>query len=140
MTAHLARGHLLLQQSRPQQAIEEYQQHLLEEPNDPLAHAHLALCLSELKQYNAASEHASQAIGLAPDEGFPHFVAAHIFASRNRLDQAQQAIDRAITCDPHIPSYFYLRGVIAGEQHRWEDALKNADAGLAIDPEETDCL
>ncbi len=140
MTAHLARGHLLLQQSRPRQAIDEYRQHLVEDPNDPQAHAHLALCLGELEQYGEATEHAQQAIGLAPDAGFPHFVAAHIFAQRNRLDEAKKAIDQAIELEPYFPSFFYLRGVIAAEQHRWEDALADADAGLKIDPEDTDCL
>ncbi|MGD9856605.1 MAG: tetratricopeptide repeat protein [Planctomycetaceae bacterium] len=140
MTVHLARGHLLLQQSRPQQAMDEYRRHLLEEPNDPQAHAHLALCLGELKQYEAATQHAEQAIGLAPDAGFPHFVAAHIDVKRNRLGRAKAAIDQAIELEPYFPSFFYLRGAIAGEQHRWGDALADADAGLEIDPEDTDCL
>lgn len=140
MTAHLARGHLLLQQSRPQQAIDEYRRHLVEEPNDPQAHAHLALCLGELRQYDAASEHAAQAIGLAPEVGFSHYVAALIDVKRNRLDQARRGIDQAITLDPYCPSFFYLRGAIAGEQHRWRDALADADAGLQIDPDDADCL
>lgn len=140
MTAHLTRGTLLLQQSRHQQAVDEFRQHLLEDPNDPLGHAHLALSLAELKEFAPATEHARQAIGLAPDIGFGHFVLANVMIKRNRLKEARAAIDEAISLDPHVPMYFFLRGLIHGDQHRWEDALADADAGLEIDPEDPECL
>jgi tetratricopeptide (TPR) repeat protein len=140
MTAHLTRGTLLLQQSRHQQAADEFRQHLLQEPNDPVGHAHLALSLAELKQFAPATEHARQAIGLAPDIGFGHFVLANVMIKRNRLQEAKAAIDEAISLDPYVPMYFFLRGLIHGDQHRWEDALADADAGLEIDPEDAECL
>lgn len=140
MTAHLTRGNLLFHQSRPQQAADEYRRHLLEEPNDPQGHAHLALCLTQLKQFDAATEHAQQAIGLAPDVGFSHFVLAQVMAVRSRIPEAKSAIDAAIQLDPHVPMFFYLRGRIHGELHEWQAALADADAGLQIDPEDTECL
>jgi tetratricopeptide (TPR) repeat protein len=140
MTAHLSRGNLLFHQSRHQQAVDEYRQHLLEEPNDPQGHAHLALCLAELRELDAATEHAQQAIGLAPDVGFPHFVLARVMVLRNRISEANKAIDAAIALDPHVPMFFYLRGRIHAELHEWNAALADADAGLEIDPEDTECL
>jgi tetratricopeptide (TPR) repeat protein len=140
MTAHLTRGTLLLQQSRHQQAADEFRQHLLDEPNDPVGHANLALSLAELKQFAPATEHARQAIGLAPDVGYCHFVLARVMIKRNRLQEAKAAIDEAIALEPHVPMYFFLRGLIHGDQHRWEDALADADAGLEIDPEDPECL
>ena len=140
MSAHLTRGNLLFHQSRHQQAVDEYRRHLLEEPNDPEGHAHLALCLAELRQLDAATEHAEQAIGLAPDVGFPQFVLARVMSLRNRIPEAKSAIDAAIALEPHVPMFFYLRGRIHGEQHDWKAALADADAGLEIDPEDTECL
>jgi tetratricopeptide (TPR) repeat protein len=140
MTAHLTRGSLLLQQSRPQQAADEFRQHLLQEPDDPVGHANLALSLAELKQFAPATEHARQAIGLAPDIGFGHFVLASVMMKRNRVQEAKAAIDEAIALDPYVPMYFFLRGLIHGDQHRWEQALADADSGLEIDPEDPECL
>src|SRR5690606_16967692 len=118
MTAHLTRGTLLLQQSRHRQAADEFRQHLLIEPNDPIGHANLAMSLAELKDFAAATEHAQQAIGLAPDVGSGHFVLANVMVKRNRLQEAKSAIDEAISLDPHVPMYFFLRGLIHGEKHR----------------------
>lgn len=140
MTAHFTRGNLLLHQSRHEQAADEFRQHLLENPNDPLGHAHLALCLAEMKDFKAATEHARQAVALAPDVGFSHFVVANVMVKRNRLKEAKTAIDEAIQLEPHVPMFFFLRGLISGEEHQWESALADADAGLEIDPEDAECL
>jgi tetratricopeptide (TPR) repeat protein len=140
MTSHLTRGNLLFHQSRHQQAVEEFRQHLLQDPDDPEGHAHLALCLAELRQFDQATEHAQKSIGLAPDMGFSHFVMAHVLIKRNRFDEAKAAIDRAISLDPHVPTYFFLRGLIHGDEHQWEQVLADADAGLAIDPDDPECL
>ena len=62
-------GQLLYQQGRYQEAVAEFRQQLLQE-EDSLTHGYLALSLSELEQFDAATEHAHQAIHLAPDEAF----------------------------------------------------------------------
>lgn len=140
MFPHLTRAELLASQSRHAPAIEEYRRHLLDRPDDPQAHAHLALSLAALEDFPQATHHAQQAVALAPDEGFPHYVLASVFAQRNRLADARRAIDEAIRLEPYVPHFFRIRGLVSAEEYKWADALRDADAGLEIDPEDTDCL
>lgn len=139
MSPHLQRGQLLLEQSRPEQAIAEFRQHLIGEPNDAAAHGLLALSLVELKEYREATDEAQSAVHLAPDLPFSHYVLARVLEARNRLSEAQAAIREAIELDPYDPDYFALLSSIRFQKHRWADALEAAEEGLAIDPEHVGC-
>lgn len=139
MSPHLQRGQLLLEQSRPEQAIAEFRQHLIGEPNDAAAHGLLALSLVELKEYREATDEAQSAVHLAPDLPFSHYVLARVLEARNRLSEAEAAIREAIELDPYDPDYFALLSSIRFQKHRWADALAAAEEGLAIDPEHVGC-
>lgn len=139
MSAHFQRGQLLLEQSRPDQAVAEFRQHLIDEPNDPFAHGLLGLCLLELKQYRDATEEAQTAIHLAPDLPFAHYVLARVLERRNRLPEAEAAINEAIELDPENADFFSLLSSIQFQKHRWADSLRAAEEGLEVDPEHVGC-
>lgn len=140
MTPEFQRAQLLMQVRRFDAAIDALRRHLLEDPNDPYAHAQLAYCLVEQKEYGPATEHAQQAVGIAPDAGFSHHALGFVYLSRNRFAEAHAAADAAIHADPEDVSNFRLRASIRMRQERWADALADAEAGLAIDAEDADCL
>ena len=54
MNPHVERALLLLQQERHELAAQELRLALVDAPNDALAHAVLAICLSANKQYDEA--------------------------------------------------------------------------------------
>jgi tetratricopeptide (TPR) repeat protein len=139
MSAHFQRGQLLLEQSRPEQALAEFRQHLVAEPNDPFAHGLMALSLVEVKQYKEATEEAQTAVHLAPDLPFGHYVLARVYERRRRLREAEAAIREAIELDPYDADYFALLSGIHFQNHRWADSLQAAEEGLAIDPEHVGC-
>ena len=136
--ANFQRGVLLYQQDRYQDAIAEFRQQLLQD-EDFLAHGYLALCLSELEQFDEATEHARQAIHLAPDESFGHYAYARVMIDRKRLEEARLAILEAIRLDPYEASYFAILASLEMQKSRWREALEAANQGLEIEPEHVWC-
>lgn len=139
MNPYVQRGLMLLQQGRHDHAEKELRHALAQAPNDPFAHALLAMCLVKGEAYDEASQEAATAIELAPDEPFGFYAQAVVFQQRNRLDEAEQAIRQAIDLNPHDANYFAQLGQIYLNQRKWQDALNAAEEGLKVDPEDIDC-
>ncbi len=138
MDNHLERGRLLLQQSRPELAARELRQELTNNPDDPLAHALLALCLTQQKQHAEATDEARRAVHLAPDFPFAHFVLGAVLEDQDRLTEAEAAVNEAIALEPEEADYFALLGSIRLQRRQWNAALAAADAGLTVEPEHID--
>jgi tetratricopeptide (TPR) repeat protein len=139
MNAHLERGLLLFQQSRPELAEAELRQALAIEPHDSIGHALLALCLAQREQFKDATAEAQQAIHLQPDSAFAHYAHAHVLNDRNRPDEALPAIEEAIRLDSVDADYFALLAAIHFKERRWPRALSAAEQGLQFDPEHISC-
>lgn len=139
MGANLQRALLLFEQSRHDLAEQELRRELASEPNDPVAHALLGLCLSEAERYPEATREAEAAIGLAPDLPFVHYALARVLLDRERPDEAEARIQEAIRLDPEDPDYWATLARIRYGQRRWRDTLEAADRGLRVDPEHAGC-
>ena len=140
MTRQLERARLLLEQSRYDMAKKEIGLHLARDPDDPEAHALLALCLLNNKEFKTATEHAKHAIAQAPDWDFAHYVMACVWWRRNYLDRAAESAEAALALDPHAVSHYTLLGRVRFDQRRWQDALDAAEMALEIDAEHTDAI
>jgi tetratricopeptide (TPR) repeat protein len=139
MSEALQRGLLLLGQNRHELAAEQFGRHLATEPNDPHAHALLAMCLSDAEQFGDATQHAQDAIRLAPDFPFAHYAMAYVMADRNRFKEALAAINEAIRLDPYDADYFALLSRVHLSESRHQPALDAAEQGLQIDAENVTC-
>ncbi len=138
MNPRIARAQMLLSQRRADLAEKELGQALADEPNHPLAHALMALCLSESEQFDRAVHHAKQAIVSAPDIAFPHYSMAIVCARRNQLKEAGEAVRAAIDLEPLNPDYHELLGKIHASRHEWKEALECAKEALSCDAEHVD--
>jgi tetratricopeptide (TPR) repeat protein len=136
--SHYQRGTLLFEQGRYQEAVGELRLQLGQGSEDALTHFYLALCLSELEDFAAATEHA-QAIHLAPDQSLGHYALARVMIDRHRNEEARAAILEAIRLDPYHAAYFGILASLELQKSRWREALAAADQGLEIDPEHTLC-
>jgi tetratricopeptide (TPR) repeat protein len=134
------RAMLLLEQSRPELAEPELRRHLTESPDDPMAHALLALCLAGREQLAEGTQEAEEAIRLAPDLAFAHYALASVLDERNRYDEAETSVREAIRLDPEEPNYHALLGQLHLNRRWWQDALDAANTGLALDPEHASSL
>jgi tetratricopeptide (TPR) repeat protein len=133
--AHQQRGWLLAQQGRHELAEREFRQALAQDPHDAETHALLALVLAEQDDRRAeALDEARAAIGLAPDEPFPHYVEARVHLEAERWEPAQRAAEEAIRIDPYDPGSHAALAVSHAGRRRWKETLAAADEALALDP------
>ncbi|QDU97576.1 tetratricopeptide repeat protein [Lignipirellula cremea] len=137
--AHLERALLLLGQSRYDLAIDELRQSLAGDPDNAMAHAVLAICLSQKADYAEASAEADLAVGLAPETAFCFYARSIVLGARNHFPEALASIQEAIGLDPYHPTFFAQLGRLHLEQRRYQQALDAAEAGLALDPEDVVC-
>jgi len=139
MSQHLTRALLLMEQSRPEQALAEILLHLASFPNDPLALSQKARCLADLERFDEATAAAQEAVQNAPDWAESHHVLAIVWMLRRRYREAQAAIDEAIRLNPDDADYFALQALIFSNRRKWSDSLSAAERGLEIDPEHAEC-
>lgn len=134
-SAHRQRGWLLAQQGRHELAEREYRLALAEDPDDSDAHALLALVLAEQEPRRAeALAEARAAIGLAPDDPFPHYAEAQVHLEAERWAEAERAAQEAIRIDPDGADYYVVLAAAFVGRRRWQQGLEAADEALAIDP------
>ena len=138
MNAGYARIQLLLDQQRFEMAGRELEDLLARSPDEPLAHALLAHCLSEQKQAKRALVHARLAVGLAPDMAFCHYILAIVQQELNQLKEARRSIGMALALNPEDPDFHTRLGLISLLESRWNEALSCAEQGLSLDPEHID--
>ncbi len=135
MSAHLERANLLLQQSRPADAEREAMLALSLQPADPGALAVLALARAYQKNYPGALAAATEAVGLAPEYPYFHYVHAFVLHHADKPREAFVAVQEALRLDPHDASLFSLLASIELARSRWKEALEAAEQALAIDAE-----
>ncbi len=104
-----------------------------------MAHALLALCLRRQDKFEAATEEAQQAIGLSPDEAYPHYVLSVVMAARNRFAEGKSGIQDAIRIEPEEADYWGQLAAVELELRDWNAALTAAERGLQIDAEHVGC-
>lgn len=140
MNTHLLRAQFLINQDRHEQARPELQQALADSPDDPYAHALLALCQAKLGRNGEATELAKRAVHLGPDVGYCHFVLAIALQQSNKLKEAEASAREAIRLEPDEAEHFSALAAIQTRRERWKDALEAADEGLKRDPGHELCL
>jgi tetratricopeptide (TPR) repeat protein len=140
MSTAQQRGIVLLQQGRHDLADREFRQDLAQEPDSPLSHAFLALCLTRSDRDDEALREADEAVRCGPDLAFCHYVRGCALQSKKRLAEAETAAREAIQLDPEDADYPGLLATIEMARSHWKAALEAADRGLALDPEHGTCL
>ena len=139
MGAHLQRAQVLLEQSRHDLAADELRQELAADPDNPLAHSLLALCLAKHEDFRRATEEAEAAVHLAPDMPFAHYALGSVLHDRNYFAEAENAVVEAIRLDPESADFYALLAGIRYDRRNWPSALDAAETGLRLDPEHVGC-
>lgn len=139
MSMAFHRGVVLFQQNRFDLAGREFRQELAEDPDNGVAHAFLALCLSQADENAEALREAAEAVRLDPEMAFGHYVRGFVLRDLNQLADAERAAREAVRLDPDDANHFGLLSSIALQRRNWTDALAAAEQGLALDPEHGLC-
>ncbi len=135
MSAHLERAQLLLAQSRAGDAERESMLALALRPDDPQALALLALSRIEQDKRPQALEAAREAVGLAPDLPYLHYVHALVLHRMDREEEAFRAVQESLRLDPSDGDNFSLLASIELARRDWPAALAAAEQALALNPE-----
>lgn len=113
-------------------------QALASDPQDPMAHALLALGLAHMQQGPQAVEAGRQAVALAPELSFTHYAYGWALLEHAEVAAAEKAAREALRLDPGADEHALLAQVHV-RQRRWQDALDVANRGLNVDPEHAAC-
>ena len=135
MTSARQRAFLLLQQGRFDLAERELRRALTEDPNDPEAHALLALTLADLDRGAEALGEANAAVGMAPDLPLAHLARAQALLQLDRAADSEQAAREAIRLDPGNADAFAALSAALSARRQRQEALDAAEQALALDPE-----
>lgn len=136
----LERARVLLEQGRNKDAIQQLQQVLQHEPQNDYALSLMGRCLYNQKKFDEGMGFIKQAITIRADEDYYFYLLAfgHYYKDENLA--AQRMLNKAIELNPYTADYFGLSALICIEEVELKTALKKANEGLAIDPENITCL
>ena len=137
MGSHLEKASLLIEQDRYDLAEKEVGAALAEDPESARAHALLALCRIRTGKRDEALAPAREAVRLAPDWGFPHFMLGKVHYAREEHDKALASLGEAIRLDPDEANYRWVIAAVLLDTGRTKEALAAADEGLRLEPEES---
>ena len=135
MSAHVDRAQLLLAQSRPADAEREAMLALSSQPDNAQALALLALSRVDQGKREEALQAAIEAVGVAPDVPYLHYVHAAVLHRLDREEDAYRAIQEALRLDPQDADNFSLLASIELGRRRWPAALEAAEQALALNGE-----
>jgi TolB-like protein/DNA-binding winged helix-turn-helix (wHTH) protein/Tfp pilus assembly protein PilF len=129
--AHVARGNLLLNADFDWRGAEaEFRRAMELAPNDGEAKFYVGNQLAIFGELEPAIELTRQALATEPLRFDWYSSLALYFSGLNRLDEAEQAIRRALEMQPGVPSYYWTLTVI-------EIQRGNAQAALAAAQQES---
>src|SRR5215203_5329979 len=136
----LERAKVLLEQGRNKDAQQQLQQALQNDPQNDFALSLMGRCLYNQKKYDEGMNFIKQAINIRADEDYYFYLLAfgHYYKDQNLV--AQRMLDKAIQLNPYVADYFGLSALIFIEEVELKNALKKANEGLQIDPENITCL
>lgn len=108
-------------------------------PDDAELHASLAASLRDLDQLEAAETPSRRAVELAPDEPSYRIIRGEVLFMLGDLEGALEQLER-LPADAHSANTRYMATFIHRVQENYEAALREANAGLALAPENTDLM
>ncbi|HEY7792298.1 MAG TPA: sulfatase-like hydrolase/transferase [Vicinamibacterales bacterium] len=129
-------GNMSLRIGRSADAADAYKRFIALKPDQPIGYMGAATALMQLKQYDAALEHARLAARVS-GTGDPHGAAnAHALAARiaiaaGHADEARQEALAAEQIDPTLPMKAFVDARLLYDEGKYADALPHFQAALA---------
>ena len=131
-STYLNRAQFFMDQRRYGDAVRELRMAAASEPQNPVPHALVALCLTELKKHDDAVKAGREAVKLAPDYPFAHYSLAVAYDGAEKRKDADSAIKEAIRLDPEDPDFFTFQAGLHVARREWKEAVAEADIALSL--------
>ena len=131
-------------------SIQLLEQAIARDPAFLLAYCQLAFVHDDIYAFNydhtetrlaLAEENIRAAVQLQPDSGEVHLAQAiHYYWGYRNYDQAREELAKAERALPNNAPVFVFLGRIDRRQARWDEAIRNFDGAVSLDPRNTDTL
>lgn len=109
----LARARDLVQSGRIEEAIAQYSEILVENPQNLRAHNNLGILFDELGQHDTAVEHLEAALEVEPENVEVLTNLARALTSLARFDAADASIRQALRMSPDDPAARLIQGILS---------------------------
>lgn len=128
------RARMLLRMGREEAAERELRGALAVDPLHVVSHSLLALTLVTRGAVDEALAEAGEAVRLAPEHWFPHYMAGQVLYYADRPEEALRAARAALAIDLDQVQIWELLARLHGEREEWPLMAEAARRGLALDP------
>lgn len=129
-----------LAQGHAHGAMESLRQVLAADPDQPDAHALLAVCLYHLRRLHAARYEAGVAVSLAPESALAHYAAGIVETAARHFARAAQHLEQALALEPDSPELLRAQARLCELRGRPAEADAALQRALALGPEEPETL
>ncbi|HKR22778.1 MAG TPA: TonB family protein [Pyrinomonadaceae bacterium] len=125
----------LVREKKSKEALDALKQKVKENKNNAEAWYYLGVVYLQIADFKKAADAFRDAIKLKPTpDARAHSGYAYALLRRGKLDDALQEARKSISIDPKNIDALYTLGVINLRSGNKEEALKNADALIALEP------
>ena len=131
----IGRAHVLMQQSRHEEAGKLLKDLLQQEPDNVQVLAMLSQVELEQGKVKPAEQLINSAIGLSPEADYLYYVKARVCIEDDRFDEAESLLGQAVSLNPEDSDHFALWSSIKLSRKKYEEALSLANEALDRDPE-----
>jgi tetratricopeptide (TPR) repeat protein len=129
------RGLILLEQRRYAEAEKYFRETLGQEPNDPVALYHLAVCQTNQNHHSDALATIDRALALEPEMAEFHALRAFVLVDLRRTGDAIKSSEEALRMDPDSDLALTARAAAFLSRQEWSTAEAAARKALDINPE-----
>ncbi len=126
---------LHLMRNKPDQAAAIYREHLRNSPNHIRSLSRLVFCLCQNEKYDEATEEARRTINFYPNSSVGYVDLAFVYLNQNRFSDALEEVSKALDISPLDGEAYRLRGILFSEIEKPEEAEKNFEHALSLDPD-----
>ncbi|MFD8527601.1 tetratricopeptide repeat protein [Streptosporangium canum] len=131
------RARTLLRMGRAEAAERELRGALAVDPLHVVSHSLLALTLVTRGAVDEAIAEAGEAVRLAPEHWFPHYMAGQVLYYADRPEEALRAARAALAIDLDQAQVWELLARVHGGREEWPLMAEAARRGLALDPHDS---
>ena len=123
----------LIAEQRFGEAAERLGELLADEPGNAAGFALRALCLAQLGEWPGALESGRRGVAVEPEMAFAQWALAHVLTDRHDFRAALGHAREAVRLDPEEADHHALVARVEAATGRWDEALRSAEAALAIE-------
>lgn len=134
----LQRAEFFMHQDRYKEAQGELAKAIAQEPDNAKAHSMMAFCMHRQKAKDAKLM-AQRAVGLDPQSQYSLNILGHICFEARDFKCAEKALRDSLRISPYSAYALGILALTLGALSRWQECLQCAEAGLEIDPDDTNC-